>query len=295
MIARRVKTASGPIEVADVGKGTTVLVVHGMPGDWRQARTIAEDLGAQARVLLVSRPGYGRTPLRSGRTPQDQAALYAALLDALDIDRVVVVGVSGGGPSAFAFAAAHPDRCLGMLLCCALAPDVMTPPVWMMRLAAVPGLWRLAAGASRLVARVGGAKPTDPASLTATERLLQQDPATAATLRRFERERPATVRGIGLRNDTLQLAAKHQIPWPAGVRVPTVVLHGDADEVVPKEHAQVYAAAVPGARLELMTDYGHALPLFARARVAELLRALLTGEPDRPTAGTATAPAAPPP
>ena len=148
-----VATARGPIEVAEVGSGPAVLVVHGLPGDWRQARPVAEDLCGEARVLLVSRPGYGRTPLRSGRSPQDQADLYAALLDALGIERAVVLGISGGGPSAYAFAAAHPDRCDGLLLCCALTPHLMVLPAGMRRLAAVPGLWRVLAAIGRQLAR----------------------------------------------------------------------------------------------------------------------------------------------
>ena len=275
LTARRMLTVRGPIELAEAGQGPAVLVVHGMPGDWRQARTVAEDLSERARVLLVSRPGYGRTPLRTGRTPQEQASGYVALLDALDIERAVVLGISGGGPSSFAFASLFPDRCQGLLLSCAVTPHLMTPPAVMLRLAAVPGAWRAAAGLTRLIARYGDPKPPDLSPLTATERVLAADPLVLADLVRFEAERPLTMRGQGLRNDTRQLAARREIPWGAAQLVPTVVLHGDADEVVPLVHAEAYAAAVPGARLEVLAGYGHAVPLFARARVAQLLGELL--------------------
>jgi pimeloyl-ACP methyl ester carboxylesterase len=276
LTARRVSTACGPIEVAETGQGPAVLVVHGIPGDWRQARPVAEDLGGEARVLLVSRPGYGRTPLSSGRSPQQQADLYVALLDTLGIEDAVVLGISGGGPSSYAFAANHPQRCRGLLLCCALTPDLMTVPASMLRLAAVPGVWRAAAAAGRLVARCGGQKPADLSSLTPIERTLATDPVVLADLLRFEAERPSMMRGAGLRNDTQQIAARHEIPWPAGDSMPTVVVHGDVDEVVPIHHAQAFAAAVPGARLEVLGGHGHAVPLFARARIAQLLRELLS-------------------
>jgi pimeloyl-ACP methyl ester carboxylesterase len=277
-----VRTARGPIEVADVGSGPAVLVVHGLPGDWRQAVTVAEDLEGEARVLLVSRPGYGRTPLRSGRTQQEQGELYAALLDALGIDRAVVLGISGGGPSSYAFAAAHPDRCAGLLLACALTPHLMTPPAAMLRLAAVPGLWRVLAALGRQVARIP--RPLDTAGLTATEAgLLEQ---ARPDLERFARQRRHTLRGVGLRNDSRQIAQQREIAWGSG-DVPTVVLHGDRDEVVPMEHGESYAAAIPGARLEVLADHGHAVPLFARARVAELLRELISSAPGRPTPGAA--------
>lgn len=283
-------TARGPIEVADTGEGPALLVVHGVPGNWRQASSVADDLDHRARVLLVTRPGYG-TPLRSGRTPQDQAALYAALLDALSIERAVVLGISGGGPSSYAFAAGYPERCAGLVLCCALAPAVMTPPAAMVRLAAIPGLWRALAATARGLSRLTGVKPSDPAGFTATEKQLLAEPAVAESLRTFDRDRVGALRGAGLRNDTRQISAKHQIPWPTGVHVPTVILHGDTDEVVPLVHSEAYARLIPGARLEVLPDYGHALPLFARARMNELLRGAL----DRPNGETATAPVAPPP
>jgi pimeloyl-ACP methyl ester carboxylesterase len=276
LTSRLVQTARGPIEVAETGQGPAVLVVHGIPGDWRQARAVAEDLGGEARVLLVSRPGYGRTPLSSGRSPQEQADLYAALLDTLDVEGAVVLGISGGGPSSYAFAARHPRSCRALLLCCALTPHRMTLPASMLRLAAVPGLWRAGAAAGRLVARCGRQKPADLSVLTPHEQTLANDPVVLADIVRFEAERPSMMRGAGLRNDTLQIAAGHEIPWPAGTSMPTVVLHGDADEVVPMHHAEAFVELVPGARLEVLGGYGHAVPLFARARVVALLRELLS-------------------
>jgi pimeloyl-ACP methyl ester carboxylesterase len=151
----------------------------------------------------------------------------------------------------------------------------MTPPAAMLRLAAVPGVWRAAAAAARFVARCGTRKPADLSILTPLERTLAADPLVLADLLRFESERPLMMRGSGLRNDTLQIAAQNEIPWPARESMPTVVLHGDADAVVPVHHAEAFAAAVPGARLEVLGGYGHAVPLFARARVVQVLRELL--------------------
>jgi pimeloyl-ACP methyl ester carboxylesterase len=56
--------------------------------------------------------------------------------------------------------------------------------------------------------------------------------------------------------------------------VPTVVLHGDLDEVVPLANGEAHAAAVPGARLVVLPGLGHAVPVFARAQLADELRAL---------------------
>ena len=67
-------------------------------------------------MIAPSRPGYLRTPIDVGRTPQEQAVAYAALLDALAVDeKVFVMGASGGGPSAYAFAALYPERTMGLI------------------------------------------------------------------------------------------------------------------------------------------------------------------------------------
>ena len=104
-------TAAGPIEYAIIGKSDLILLfIHGTPGGYDQMDELAG-----FRVLAPSRPGYLRTALSVGRTPAEQAHAHAALLDALDIESVVVMGGSGGGPSAIAFAAMYPERTLALI------------------------------------------------------------------------------------------------------------------------------------------------------------------------------------
>ena len=110
-MTRLVETSAGPVEHDDVGSGPPVLFVHGSPGGCDQGVLMSRFLVASHRVVAPSRPGYCGTPLGDGvRTPQQQADLAAALMDALGIDRFDVVCWSGGGPSAYLLAARHPDR-----------------------------------------------------------------------------------------------------------------------------------------------------------------------------------------
>src|SRR5438270_847651 len=65
----------------------------------------------------------GQPTTTSSQTPEAQADLYAATLDALNVSQVVVAALSGGGPSALQFALRYPQRCRGLLMLSALSQD----------------------------------------------------------------------------------------------------------------------------------------------------------------------------
>ncbi len=101
------------------GADTAVLLVHGSGGGWDQGALLARAvLGAHTplRWLAPSRFGYLRSTFRPGASFDDQAHAYAHLLDHLGIDRVAVVALSHGGPSALLFAALHPARVSSLTL-----------------------------------------------------------------------------------------------------------------------------------------------------------------------------------
>lgn len=286
LTARVVDTDRGPVEVAEVGTGPAVLVLHGMPGDWRQARTLADDLSDAHRVILPSRPGYGRTPLRSGRTPDDQASLMVALLDVLRETRVAVVGVSGGGPAARSLATHHSGRTSALVLLCAIATECADVPVAVRMLGGIPGLWAVASRVdrrrrARVLSDPVGARRLALADLNAAERAAA-DEAVVADLMAFGQDRLHVMTQVaGLRNDFRQLqigrAAGHA-PWPAGAHVPTLVMHGDADTVVPVDHGRYLAAHIPGAQLEELPGAGHGFLLTQRRPTSERIRRFLAEE-----------------
>lgn len=278
-----VATARGPVEVARVGRGPAVVAVHGIPGSWRQAVPLALDLAGDFEVLLPSRPGYGTTPLATGRSPADQADAYAALLDALGLGAAAVVGISGGGPSSLAFAQRHPGRTRALVLCCAVAAHLIEAPLGM-RIAALPGVGEVASGLARWSGRrrIRRAEAVDRAirrGLTPDEQARAEDPAVRADLVGFLRSHLDAPAGLaGLRNDLRHLGARAGGPSsapPGTGRVPALVLHGDADEVVPLAHAEYHAAALPGAGLEVYEQAGHLFLLTRRAEVSARIRSVL--------------------
>jgi pimeloyl-ACP methyl ester carboxylesterase len=275
--ARVIPTAAGPVEAAVAGTGPAVVLVHGMPGDWRQARAVARPLLKDSTVVLLSRPGYGATPLRTGRTFADQATAFRALLDVLEIDRATFVGVSGGGPSSAAFSRLFPERTAGLVLVSAVCPDILVLPAVARRVAAVPGIWETLSVPHRALERRKVRAGFDElASLTSAEvQAASERGDVRADLRTFVTERPSVLRGSGLRNDVVQCTAARRLPAPTWeVAPPTVVMHGDEDVVVPVAHAHEHARRIAGARLEVFAGWGHALPIVAADRVAETTRAL---------------------
>lgn len=285
MIPHVVATSAGPLEVAEMGHGPAVLVVHGTPGDWQQARGLAVDLSPDHRVLLPSRPGYGRTPLSTGRSPIEQGAALVALLDALDVGSAGVVGISGGGPSARAVAAHHRDRCSSLVLCCAIAEHLVTVPVATRLLGAMPGVWEVGARIAsrrarrRLLGRES-ALARSLAELSPTERAVAAgDLMVEDGLVAFAQSRARAMTAVaGLRNDFHWFRSIVRAdPWPAGPAVPTLVLHGAADEVVPVSHGEHYRDTIPGAELEVLAGAGHGFLLSLRrqtsARIARHLEA----------------------
>lgn len=78
-------------------------------------------LGEGYTFISVSRFGYLRSPFLPESTVENQAALYANLLDHLGINEVIILGVSAGGPSAIQFAHDYPDRSSALILVSAVS------------------------------------------------------------------------------------------------------------------------------------------------------------------------------
>jgi len=111
------------IEYSVAGQGTPVLLLHGAGGGYDQGLWAGKMCIGQAgyKFISVSRFGFLRSPIPAQASIRAQASLYAALLDHLNIERVIVVGISAGGPSATQFANDYPDRCSALILLSAVS------------------------------------------------------------------------------------------------------------------------------------------------------------------------------
>jgi pimeloyl-ACP methyl ester carboxylesterase len=256
-----VNTVIGPVECEISGNGPVLLSLHGGMGGWDQGQILARALGALPdgfRVVAVSRPGYLGTPQASGSTPEEQADLFAALLDALDIEKAFAVAVSAGGPSAIQFALRHPGRCKGLILVSCCTGHMAVPPELVKRL---PFL-RLMARFSWLTALMRWRTKRNPARSSirsiADEELRNRTLAHPEAGLLLQALRTSVFDNMAARldgtiNDMRQFEALTSLPLERLV-VPVLVVHGTGDRVVPFAHGEQIAKAA--SRAELMAIEG---------------------------------------
>ena len=119
MPQQTIETDHGTISYRDVGNGLPILYFHGT-GAHSDAALLLDYplLTSQCRLIVPNRPGYCGSTIGPRGSAPFCAAQAKRLLDHLDVDRVVVVGTSGGGMPAAAFSAAFPDLSAGLVLQC---------------------------------------------------------------------------------------------------------------------------------------------------------------------------------
>ncbi|WP_192783063.1 alpha/beta fold hydrolase [Amycolatopsis lexingtonensis] len=256
------------------GRGPAVLFLHGIGDDsstWLELlKALADDFTVIAPDLL----GHGA----SAKPRADYSvAAYACgmrdLLTTLDVDRVTVVGHSLGGGVAMQFAYQFPERCERLVLVGSGGVGVSVHPL--LRLAAAPG--------AGLVLPLLGARPALPVLRGLAELLRISDDLDYVVARYLRLVEPGT-RSAFLRT------LRSVVDWRGQVvnmldrcylteGIPTLLVWGTEDRVVPSGHALRAHRAMPGSRLVLFEGAGHFPHRSDPARFAETLREFLTGTP----------------
>jgi pimeloyl-ACP methyl ester carboxylesterase len=269
---RTVRTPDGRIlAVQESGHpaGRPVLVHMGTPMSRHLYRPVREDAAQRGlRLISYDRPGIGGSTPRPGRTVADTAADLAAICATLDIDRIAVCGVSGGGPNALACAALLPGLVAAAASLASLAPYGAEGLDWFdgMGQDNVDGFRQFltdrAAARAEYEQDRQEALAADPDGIAELFKSLLA-PADAAVITGELAEYLAFTQREALapgwegwwEDDCAQTD-----PWGfdlADIRVPVLVLHGRQDKFVPFGHGQWLAAHVPGAEAWLLDDDGH--------------------------------------
>ena len=244
-------TSRGNIEFIFKGNnGPVLLYIHGSPGGCDQNIEPTK----KYRVLTPSRPGYRRTDISVGKTPEQQADSFKALLDTLEIDKVFIMGVSGGGPSSMHFAAKYPEKTLGLILFEAVSfsqdfikKDEALINSWDFRLF-IQLLLMSSFGNDRLAKMM---LPNEKNRL----RLLEKKENIVLLKKIIWSIWPISIRRLGIKNDYKQFTNLN-IPYDK-ISSPVLILHGDDDINVDIEHARHANKAINHSSLYILKEADH--------------------------------------
>jgi pimeloyl-ACP methyl ester carboxylesterase len=249
MLTKVVETRCGPVEYTDVGCGDPILYFHGtgVTGDV-MASVESPLIDEGFRLIALNRPGYGQTPLLPHRSAAGCAYLAAGLLNSLDLDRVSVMGSSGGAAFAASFATLYPLRTKSLVLLC---PQVhrwdhkrWLPATsrWTLPLLRRPLLRALLLMFYRVLLR----------RMTAAQLLKTEagdrypdvagDPASHALAEKSLAAMAQSVGCPGFDNDFVVFTGEDIIGSGSSVLAPTLVIHDEADPMAPMDHVAWFAA-----------------------------------------------------
>lgn len=236
-----------------VGDGEPLLLImgYGMPGDaWLGSLPFLQGF----RAIYYDNRGTGHSSAPDGSyTIEQMAGDAAGLLDHLAIDRARVYGISMGGMIAQELALLHRERVRALVLGCTMCGgehSKMADPEVIETLIDV-------------IQNMG--KP-DPATwverqlpLLFTAEWIAANPGIRDMLVMMAPMLPPT------HPETAQRAMAGLFGWSTydrlpQLRVPTLILHGDHDAIIPVENAYVLAERIPNARLHIIEGAGHGYP-----------------------------------
>jgi pimeloyl-ACP methyl ester carboxylesterase len=254
----------------DAGAGDALLLIHGMAGSSATWRAVLPQLSRKYRVVAPDLLGHGESAKPRGDYSLGAFAVWLRdLLDELSIPRATVVGQSLGGGVAMQFAYQHRDYCERLVLIGSggLGPDLN----WLLRVLSAPGAELvLPAVAPQPVLNVGNklrswlnsagihaprAGEIWSAYCSLSDRQTRQ--AFLRTLRSVVDFRGQAVSALNRLHLTSDL--------------PTLLIWGDQDRIIPVAHGYAAHDALPGSRLEVLPGVGHFPHVESPTDVVEIL------------------------
>jgi pimeloyl-ACP methyl ester carboxylesterase len=261
----------------DVGPGAgaeTILLVHGLGASIETWVANVEPLGRHYRVLALDLPGFGRSA-KTGFTFSTGfvTEIVTTFLDQVSAPKVHLVGNSMGGLVALNVALAHPQRIDRLVL--ADSAGLGRELAFVARLGSLPFLdrfpvpaWAITILVRWVLSRLLSNAATLPAVLVDRWIELESLPGSTAALLRAARV------GIDLGGQRQSVILLDRLKELA---MPTLIVWGTADPLIPVAHAEAAHRRIVGSRVELFPDRRHCPPLEEPARFNELLLEFLSG------------------
>jgi pimeloyl-[acyl-carrier protein] methyl ester esterase len=241
----------------EAGSGRPLILLHGWAMSSAVFSEALPDLAADFRVLAPDLRGHGASDPGNGYTLEDFADDLCQWLAGLGIDGFDLLGWSLGGQVALRLAGLLGER-VGHLLLVAATPRFVAEEGWTAGLPAV-----------QVKAMARGLKRRYPETLD--DFFVRQFSTGEISADSLERIRGFAAPGAGdvLPAAETALAALETLQTGdlrrglAGIRVPTLVVHGERDEIIPPEAGRYLAAHLPQGRFVCLADTGHA-PFLSR-------------------------------
>lgn len=251
------KTAHGTLEYRLTGSGSKTVIIF--PGGHMGANiALGEDffLKEGYRIIILSRPGYGKTSLAMGPSPDEFAGSIAKLLADLDIKQVIVLGISAGGRSAIRLAAKYPGVVQKLILQSATSfmpwPDARTRSI--AKIAFNPNMqkitWRIMrwllnrrpqAGLKMMLANMTTLDPNKVIKKLTNE----QRQGLIGVFSNLQSDQ-------GFMNDLKQNAGSAK-----DVHTPTLIIHSKYDKSVELKHAQKLHKEIADSQLSISDAESH--------------------------------------
>jgi pimeloyl-ACP methyl ester carboxylesterase len=256
-----VRTADGTVAYRELGSGPALLLINGADAsmdDWPPS--FVDALAAHHEVVVFDNAGVGRTSAVAAPALLSITAMTSqtsALISALALRRPAVLGWSMGGMIAQALAVSHPAQVSRLILAATAVGTGKAVPL-------PPSATMFALSPAEIVAQMFPTNQAAAASAYVNDSL-QYPGSYQVSAATFHSQYLAAERWLAGQDAAGHLAAD--------IRVPTLVADGTQDQDIRPPNARLLASSVPGAKLLLFDDAGHAF-LFQDA--ATFIRAVET-------------------
>ena len=235
------------VQIEGPAQAPVVLLLHGFGSSLQTWDVWADGLATDHRVVRLDIAGFGLTGPAEPGDYSDEADVQRllAVVDQLGLSRMTVVGHSMGGRLAWHFAAVHPQRVDKLVL---IAPDgfpdpqaksdlTYQVPAWMGVVRYTLPRWLIKKGVASAYA--------DPSRLDDATARRYQDMLLAPGVR------PAVLARMA------QTRNRDPLPWLQRLTMPTLLLWGDQDQMIPVANVMDYQRAIPHAQRVVMPGVGH--------------------------------------
>jgi pimeloyl-ACP methyl ester carboxylesterase len=269
---RWVKAGGCPVNVIEVGEGPPIVFIHGLGGSWQNWLEQLPVFAAEHRCVALDLPGFGASP-----RPDEEISipgygeLVRDLLARIGIDRAVVVGNSMGGFIGCELAVQHPEVVERLVLVSAagISSEQLhrRPLLTGARMGMMVAEW-VGSRADRLARR-----PRARALLTGG---VFRHPVRLPAPLVAEQMRGSGTPGF---LDAFDALMSYRIRDRLGaIAVPTLVVWGSGDRLVPLKDADEFARLIPNAEKVVFEDTGHTPQIERPAAFNEALRAFVAEE-----------------